>query len=67
MINDYSDIWYIEYLDRRPDKCCNCAFANEYLLPYWFPYYNPTCSKGHACKPDKDACKDFKLIGRHCR
>ena len=64
MINEYSSIWWNEYIEKRPYKCCDCKFANEYLAYWWFPYFDPTCSKGNPCSPNKDACSKFQMIGR---
>ena len=47
--------------------CQDCKFADEYLLPYWYPYCTPTCLKGHGICEDKVECADFKLIGRLSR
>lgn len=66
-MNDYSDIWWVEYLNKRPHRCRECKFANEYLLYWWYPYFDPTCLKGHSCAPEKHACADFQLIGRLSR
>ena len=48
-------------------KCSDCKFANEYVAYWWYPYFTPTCLKGHSCNADKQACSDFKLIGRQSR
>ena len=39
--------------------------ANEYLLWYWYPYYRPTCLKGHSIPQTE--CLEFELIGRRSR
>ena len=46
--------------------CQDCQYADEYLLPYWYPHYDPTCLKGHSMN-GKLECEDFKLIGRLSR
>lgn len=46
--------------------CQDCRFADEYLLPYWYPWCKPTCCKGHSMK-DKEECEDFVRIGRGSR
>ena len=46
--------------------CQDCRFADEYLLPYWYPHFNPTCLKKHNMK-NKEECKDFEQIGRLSR
>ena len=68
MINEYSNTWWNEYLDITPGyTCANCKFADEYVAYWWFPYIDPTCSKGHSCSATKSACADFQLIGRLSR
>ena len=67
MIDEYSSVWWVEYLDKQPYTCSVCKFADEYAAYWWFPYFDPSCSKGHSCYPDKDACRDFKMCGRLCR
>lgn len=66
-MNDYSDTWWVEYINKRPYHCCDCKFANEYVAYWWFPYFDPSCSKGHSCFPNKDACCDFQIDGRLSR
>ena len=48
------------------EDCYNCKHANQYLLPYWYPHFAPTCLKGH-CMNCEDTCEDFELIGRLSR
>lgn len=48
------------------NECYNCKYANEYLLTYWYPRFNPTCSLGHQMDTDNE-CRDFQLIGRGSR
>ena len=66
-MKEYSDSWWTIYIDKQPYTCSACAFANEYVAYWWFPYFDPSCSKGHSCNPNKDACRDFKMIGRLSR
>jgi len=40
--------------------CTYCKNANEYIAWWWYPYYRPTCLKGHSLKRDKSKCKDFE-------
>lgn len=64
----YTDRWWQQYLDTTPlYQCSDCKFANEYVAYWWYPYFDPTCSKGHGCNVNKGACSDFKLIGRQSR
>lgn len=66
--DNYSENWWIEYyFNAQPHKCCDCKFANEYAASWWFPHFDPKCSKGHSCNPDKHACCDFEMIGRLSR
>ena len=44
--------------------CYTCRYANEYLLGYWYPYFNPTCSKGY---PLGCLCGEYEMIGRNSR
>lgn len=48
------------------NQCYDCVFACEYLLPYWFPYFDPTCCLGNPMHIKKE-CFDFKRIGRESR
>lgn len=47
--------------------CQHCKYANYYPAPFWYPYLDPYCAKGHGlCKVNK-TCQDFELMGRYCR
>lgn len=46
-------------------KCRDCKYADEYLCWWWYPYYDPTCLKGHSI-PQTD-CEDYVKLGRDCR
>lgn len=48
-------------------SCQDCKWANEYIAWWWFPHFDPTCSKGHAIDLDKKYCEDFEQIGRLSR
>lgn len=47
-------------------QCEECKWANQYLLWYWFPYFNPTYSKGLPMNIEGE-CDCFNLIGRRSR
>lgn len=64
-MNDYSHNWFLNYMDFTPGyTCANCEYANEYIAYWWYPYLDPTCSKGRSINPNKPACSDFRLMNR---
>ena len=48
------------------NQCYECKYANEYLLPYWFPKYPPTCELGEPMHTNHK-CENYQLIGRQSR
>ena len=46
-------------------KCYDCRYATEYPCWYWFPWFDPRCSKGHQI--GYEDCEDFEQIGRLSR
>ena len=47
-------------------ECYNCKHANEYCLPYWFHWFDPTCSKGEPMYIEEN-CRLYEQIGRLSR
>ena len=67
-MNEYSDTWWTDYLNTTPKyTCADCKFADKYVAYWWFPHFDPMCSKGESCSSDKTACAKFQLIGRLSR